>query len=134
MNATQKTLKQLAKTVRLESAYGAALDWDKQSEWQQQSNGYRCQLHYKGRQYTFDFWQGVAHTADPTAEGCLECLLSDASSFDNAQSFEDWCGEFGYDTDSRKAEGIYKACEKVAENMKRLLGDDYEAFLYAERD
>ena len=69
--------------------------------------------------------------SEPDAEGCLESLLLDAGSA--VQSFEEWCGDFGYDTDSRKAESIWKSCRKTCENMQRLLGDDYETFLYADR-
>lgn len=129
---TTKTLKQLAKSVKLTSEYGAHLDYDKQSDWQQQANGYHCTLRYKGRQYSFDFWMGSGLTGEPDTEGCLDCLLSDSMSAD--QSFEEWCNEYGHDTDSRKAEAIWKACQKVRENMQRLLSEDFEAFLYAERD
>ncbi len=129
MNATQ-TLKSLAIKCRLDVNYGAALDWDKQDEWQKNANGYRCTLRYKGRRYTFDFWQGQAHTEDPTVVGVLECLLSDASA---EEDFAAFCHEFGYDEDSRKAERIHKGCLKARENMRRLLGDDFETFLYSER-
>jgi hypothetical protein len=129
---TQKTLSELARKVRCDATYGAKLDWDKQDEWQQQATGYSVTLHYKGRQYTTDFWMGSAHTSEPDAEGVLECLLSDSHAAD--YSFEEFCGEMGYDTDSRKAERIWKQCAKVRENMERLLGDDFETFLYADRN
>jgi hypothetical protein len=58
--------------------------------------------------------------------------LSDAQA--GEQAFEDFCGEFGYDPDSRKAERIWRASRLVTKNMKRLLGKDYEAFLYADRN
>lgn len=125
------TLKQLVKKVRF-SFDGAKLDWAKQSEWQQEATGYRCTLKYKGRQYSFDFWQGPAISRDPDAAGCLDCLLSDAQG--GRQSFEDFCGEFGYDTDSRSAEQTHKACEKVAEGLERLFGDEFETWLYADRN
>lgn len=48
--------------------------------------------------------------------------------------FEDFCAEMGYDSDSRSAEAIWKACAKVETSLKRLLGDDYETFLYADRN
>ena len=129
-DSTQKTLKQLAKKVRLSFDWGAKLDYDKQDKWQREANGYHCTLRYKGRQYSFDFWQGQGIASDPTAEGVLECLLSDSTVSDD---FADFCNEFGYDSDSRKAEKTHKACLKVGENTRRLLGDDFEAFLYAKR-
>lgn len=129
---TRKSLKTLAKRVRLQFTFGAAMPRDKQEEWQQKANGYRCTLIYKGRRYTFDFWQGPAITEDPTAVGCLDCLLSDCTAVDG--SFQDFCGEMGYDSDSRKAERVYKACQNVRKQMERLLGADFEDFLYADRD
>ena len=75
---------------------------------------------------------GSACTDEPDAAGVLECLLSDASGSD--QTFEDFCGEFVYDDDSRKAKRIWKARQKTAKELERLLGDDFETFMYAERD
>lgn len=129
---TTQTLSTLAKRFGFSCEFGAKLDWDKQSEWQQKSNGYHCTLRYKGRQYSFDFWQGSAHTKEPDAPDCLSCLLSDSHAGD--QSFEEFCSDFGYDADSRKAEQTWKACQKATASMKRLLGSDYESFLYAEND
>lgn len=128
---TTKTLKQLATAVKLTVTFGAKLPYDQQDDWQRQANGYRCTLRYKRRSYAFDFWMGSAHTEEPTAEGCLDCLLSDAQAGD--ESFEYFCDEFGYDSDSRKAEKTWKACQQTTKGMKRLLGNDYETFLYAER-
>lgn len=129
---TAKSLKRLAKSVRIECHYGAKLDYDKQDKWQQKATGWHCVLKYQGRRYSFDFWQGPAITGEPTVEGCLDCLLSDSQG--GEQSFEEFCSEFGYDQDSRKAETIWKACQKTAVGMRRLLGDDFETFLYADRN
>jgi len=125
------TLSQLAKRCGFSFKHGAKLPYEKQDEWQQNANSYRCTLRYKGRQYSFDYWQGVGITHDPNAEGCLDSLLSDAAV---SESFEDFCAEFGYDTDSRRAERTHKACLKNREELERLFGDDFETFLYAERD
>ncbi len=62
----------------------------------------------------------------------LDCLLSDSQA--GEQDFEEFCAEFGYDTDSRKAERTWKACRAQAPKVKRLLGEDFERFLYADRN
>jgi hypothetical protein len=67
------------------------------------------------------FSQGSAHTKPPTAIEVLGCLASDAQETD--ETFEDWCGYYGYETDSRKAEKTYKAVKKSAADLKRFLGD-----------
>jgi hypothetical protein len=127
-----KKLSDLAGSVKISNKYGASLAWDKQDEWQQNANSWSVTLRYRGRQFTADFFQGPAITSEPTVAGVLSCLLRDAQAGDN--TFEDFCGEMGYDEDSRKAERIWKSCQKIAENLQRLLGDEYESFLYAEND
>ena len=96
------------------------------------ANGWTCTLRYQGRRLTVPFYQGTAITHEPTAADVLYCLCSDATSVENASSFEDWCADFGYDTDSRSAERIYKACERIAAKLRRLLGDDFDKFAGAE--
>ena len=71
---------------------------------------------------------GCALCREPTAEDVLQSLLSDASSAD--ESFEDWCGEYGYDTDSRKAERTYDQVREHTAKLRAFLGDDFEAYMY----
>lgn len=78
------------------------------------------------------FSQGIAIKDPPTVEDVLNCVSSDVAGYENARSFEDWASEYGYDTDSRKAEKIYKEIGKQAEELKALLGDSgiYETLLW----
>lgn len=55
----------------------------------------------------------------PSAASVLYSLLLDASAV--GQSFESWCSEFGYDSDSRKAYAIYEACQKNADKLNRVI-------------
>lgn len=69
------------------------------------------------------FSQGSAHTKPPTAEDVLDCLASDAAGMENARgSFEDWCAEYGYDTDSRKAYATFQTVCRQASELKVFLG------------
>jgi hypothetical protein len=81
---------------------------------------------------TVYFSKGIGHHgAEPTTEEVLSCLADDAAGVENSPSFEDWCSEYGYDTDSRKAEKIFKACEHQATRLKNFLGDDlFEQLLW----
>jgi hypothetical protein len=54
----------------------------------------------------------------------ISSLLLDASGSD--QSFEHWAADFGLDTDSRKAFTAWEACGKVAQDMRRLFGAEYD--------
>jgi hypothetical protein len=61
----------------------------------------------------------------------LDSLASDAAGYENSPDFGDWCGEYGYDEDSRKAERIFKDVERQSAKLKKFLGDDlYETLLW----
>lgn len=52
----------------------------------------------------------------------IHSLVSDASVIDCA-TFEEWASDLGYDTDSRKAETIYRACLEIALKLRNGIGD-----------
>jgi len=59
--------------------------------------------------------------AKPQAPGpadVLHSVLSDAEAC--GQSFESWCGDFGYDTDSRKAFATYEACQRNGDKVRGI--------------
>jgi hypothetical protein len=87
---------------------------------------YQVRLNYQRRQMTLHFSHGPAICADPTAEGVLECLLSDLSGAD--ENFQDWADGLGYDTDSRKAEKTYNVVKAQAVKTRNLLGDALQEF------
>jgi len=68
----------------------------------------------------------------PTAADVLNCLASDAAGVENARSFEDWCADYGYDTDSRKAEKTFRVCEQQRDSLKGFIGgpDAFEGLLF----
>lgn len=50
----------------------------------------------------------------PKLDDVLYCLVNDAEALD--MCFEDWADNYGFDTDSKKAEKIYQSC--VATGLK----------------
>lgn len=58
----------------------------------------------------------------PSVTDVLSSLLNDADVL-NHSSFEEWASSFGYDTDSRKAESIYRRCLEIALTLRAALGD-----------
>lgn len=55
----------------------------------------------------------------------FDCFINDSLSAD--MDFQYFCGEFGYDTDIRKAYKIYKACCKSLEKANKIIkGDLYD--------
>lgn len=91
---------------------------------------YRCTLRKGGRRMTVYFSQGPAIQGEPTIEGVLSCLASDT---DGAENFDSWCRDLGFDTDSRRAERIYKATVKATDGLRRLFNGSFDTLLDAER-
>jgi hypothetical protein len=58
----------------------------------------------------------------PELADLLDCIASDASGIDNARSFTDWAGDYGYDEDSIKARRIYDTCTDQHHELEQLLG------------
>jgi hypothetical protein len=73
----------------------------------------------------FEFWASLAEPElrkPSDLRNAFECFLTDAIA--GEQDFAEFCSDFGYDEDSRKAERIYKACKRAAAQAHRLLGSD----------
>ena len=93
-------------------------------------------LHWSGRMLSSCFNTGSEYRNGawvpryPTATDVLGCLCSDAASAD--QTFEQWCSDFGYDTDSRRAERCYHDIQESTRKLRRFLGEQYDTFLQAE--
>lgn len=91
--------------------------------------------------YETDYYCGLGHVTKPkksyikpqpvapTASNVLHSLIMDSRAAD--MSFAEWCGEFGYDSDSIKAFDIYRACCESASELRKLLSNTTIAELSA---
>lgn len=103
--------------LKVISSHYGSMKWDKQET---KREIFKLQLRRKEKTYTFDFGQSIIKgNQEPTLYDVLTCLQK----YD-VGSFEDFCGEFGYDEDSRNAEKIYNAVVKETEAMQRLFNDE----------
>ena len=64
-----------------------------------------------------DFFQGMGHRTPPKPFDVLHCIRMDDP---QGESFEYWCDDFGFDTDSRKALETYLQCQKQADDFRRV--------------
>lgn len=74
-----------------------------------------------GKRTSFDFWGSVVNPRVESEYDLLNafyCFVSDALA--GVDSFENFCSEFGYDTDSRNAEKIWKACKRSTDKFFNL--------------
>lgn len=111
----------------------AVFKGDKTADW---GNGTTNNRNYKvtvtntetSAKAKFDFWSSISHPKlekDYDVLNALYCFVSDAVSGD--QTFEDFCGELGYDTDSISAKKTWKACKKQLEKLGSIYdGDIYD--------
>ncbi len=60
----------------------------------------------------------------------LDSLRMDAMGAD--QSFEDWAGEYGMETDSRKALAMYEQCRDVLNSLRRYSAEDFDSLMECE--
>lgn len=102
------------------------------NKWSREATHYTVRLTYKGRELNTYFSMGKAHANPPTAAAVLYSLLMDQQAVN--LSFEDWCNEFGYSSDSRAAYATYRSCRKVGRQVKPFLGEELPAFEEAAND
>lgn len=93
--------------------YGPHFDDDKESR-----NIYRVTLRRANRSFSFKFGDSIANSAkgdEPTEYDVLACLQK----YD-VGTFENFCGGFGYDVDSRKALKTYNAVVREFKGVCRI--------------
>jgi hypothetical protein len=77
--------------------------------------------------------EGYVIPTEPTLKSVLYCLQSDAQAGDHLL-FEDFASDLGYDPDSRKAEATWRACQAIRGELRKLLGEEFEAFMSEDFD
>jgi hypothetical protein len=69
--------------------------------------------------------KGCTLLKPPQVADVIYSLVMDSPAADT--TFEDWCSEFGYDTDSRKALETYLLCQENGVKIRKLLGKHFAA-------
>lgn len=92
---------------------------------------YNCKIKYNGKQYTFEYQCNPSADRIPNLNDCIDSLLLDMFSFEEALGIMDFMVNFGY-SDYDYAMSIYKACEKTAKAMHRVFTDEEIQMIYDE--
>ena len=145
---TSQTLPELCAAVQIEAQYKGRkqlTEGGDSKEWEH--DAWIVALTYQGRTYSdIAYRMGTGNSAPatypdgalgmqpvrdwkptpPTPADVLSSLLMDVSGLD--EGFEDWASSLGYDADSRKADGIYRACLETLPKLHALLGPDFGRF------
>ena len=79
------------------------------------------------RAVTFPFWNSIAAgSEEPSAYDVLACISGDVNCPD---TFKDFCSEYGYDEDSRKAEQTFKRCRALAVKLQEFFTEQEQTDL-----
>lgn len=107
--------------VPMNPAYEGAEEEER--KWADESFHYKIFIKKGRKTFTTYYSMGAALQDPPDLPEVLDSLASDAAGFENNQDFEEWAREYGYDTDSRKAEKIFRLIETQSNKLKLFLGD-----------
>jgi hypothetical protein len=96
-------------------------------------DAWTVKLQFEKRQMTIPFFMGYGHNGkEPNLKTVLHSLVTDYHA--GKESFNDFCGNFGYDEDSRNAERTWNACKAIALKMENLFGEKLEKIELAVED
>lgn len=106
-------------------AFRAAYQGDKCPMWCdggcRHGDRYRVTLRRMGdarRSVSFDFWNSLNDMQSGKAPSAYDVLACISSDYYTPETLADFCSEYGYDEDSRKAEQTFKASDKHARKLR----------------
>ena len=116
------------KQFTIKASYKGNKSWETSNDFKMQNfNNHMIKVTNTETQQsvTFEYWNSIVKgeiTEEQEVLFAFYCFLSDAVGA--SESFDNFCGEFGYDTDSRKAEKIYRKCKKQLEKLNKIYDGD----------
>lgn len=122
-------IREYVKDWRVETLANRGLVTRDDDDWQHYS--YTVRIHNAtGQHFDSPWMQGTGITTNPAEQVAeiVDSLISDVWSYQQASNFEDWAGEYGYDTDPRKAKKIYQQIAAMAAGVVAMFGgqDEFE--------
>ena len=112
------SIKDLVKIRSVLKTQDKYFDDDKESR-----NIYRVYVTYNGKTISFKFGDSIHNTnmgIELDDESVLNTICSDYYCPDD---FSEFCSEYGYDQDSRKAEKTFKNCQIQSAKLHKLFED-----------
>lgn len=122
------TIKTKQGSFRITSEYIGNTAWPATEGHNNNYHNHKIRVFHSGKIFNFDYWGSIMNPeiqSDEDNISAFEAFVSDAICGES--TFEDFCSDLGYDTDSRRAERIYKACQKSNRKLHRIFsGNIYE--------
>ena len=101
-------------------------------EWCREATHWKVTFSYEDKEFETFYSMGSGHLgAEPDLEDVLNCLAMDCRMAEFA-FFEDYCNEFGFDSDSRKAEKSWNIVRDQRTKLQEFFGDKFDEFLLLE--
>lgn len=102
---------------------------DNAGDWSEDATHWNVEIYRGNYSFTIQYSMGSAHTGEPELKDIMYGLLMDIQG--TGEDFEDWCANYGYDEDSRKALRIYEACKETSGFMSSMFAPDELEGLHA---
>lgn len=78
-----------------------------------------------GNRLTFEFWASIASIELKTEYDIINAFYSFVSdAVAGSETFDNFCSELGYSTDSREAEKTWKKCQKQLIKLRKIFDGD----------
>ena len=123
-NIEQKTNKAIFKNFEVKATYKG----DKKAIWSDDNfNNHMVKVTNTDtkQSITFEFWASIMNPELNTEEEILEAFYSFVNdALSGIETFENFCSELGYNTDSRKARSVWRACQRANNKIKKIYDDD----------
>lgn len=85
---------------------------------------HRVTLSRNGHRVTFSFWNSLNDATQGKELDAYSVLACSSSDITCPDTFEEFCSEFGYAQDSRKAEQTFKACVAQRDRLERIFDSE----------
>ena len=91
---------------------------------------YKVYLSFNGKKTMFTYGDSIANSTEGKSpcynvitnqeykNDILDCITRDY--YSECENFDDFCTEFGYDSDSRKSYKVYKAVKRQSEKLHKV--------------
>ena len=126
LNETEIVVQNYLNSIKIEVSMVYCGETTRDNNWQ--CDAWKITLTAGKISKVFEYYTGVGHRAAlnlnnrvpifPAAADLLYSLQIDAETCE--QSFDSWCSEYGYDTDSRKALETYLLCQQNGMKYNQL--------------
>lgn len=114
-------MKSILDSIEIESEYIGNAAWRPFSS--HRSDKWEVFLYRGNNKISVDFYLGEGNDGrEPKLKEVIYALLSDSQA--GSMSFENFCSEFGHDTDFRRAYATWEACGVSAEKLGKLFSPD----------